>query len=67
MAAPVAAFTFIDYVIAFEAILTMENKMERMMKFSNKTIGIIRDKYGVPEPFDKAVFVSICLLSTILM
>jgi len=64
--APVAAIGILDYLFAADLLVNLEYRLERMMKFSRTSIQYIKDVWGVPEPYNMALFIFLSLLSIIL-
>lgn len=63
---PAVAFSLLDYLLAYETIVNLNFRFERIKAFSQKAVITIREEYGVPEPFDKVVFATFTLIAMII-
>lgn len=63
---PLATIALIDYAMAADLLMNMEYRLEKLMQFSKKSIDYIHTHWGVPEPYNKAVFTVLSIISIIL-
>jgi hypothetical protein len=48
VAGPAAALSIMEYFMAFDTLMGLDYRIEKMQRFSTKTLRIIREDYGVP-------------------
>ncbi len=59
---PVVAFSILDYLFAMDSLVNFEYRLQKIMTFSKRSIIIIHEDWGVPQPYNVGVFGLITLI-----
>jgi hypothetical protein len=53
---PALAFSILDYVLALDTLVNFQYRFEKMASFSRRAMVYINEQWGVPKPFNVALF-----------
>jgi hypothetical protein len=59
---PVVAFSILDYLFAMDSLVNFEYRLQKLMTFSKRSIIIIHEDWGVPQPYNVGVFGLVTLI-----
>lgn len=62
----VVTFSLFDYLFAADMLMNIEYRLEKLINFSKTAITYIHVKWGVPEPYNFALFGLISIIVIIL-
>ena len=56
------AFSILDYLFAMDSLVNFEYRLQKLMSFSKRSIIIIHEDWGVPQPYNVDLFGFITLV-----
>lgn len=63
---PVATVSIFEYLIAADGLMNLEYRFDKLVAFCRRSTAYIRDRWGIPEPFNFGVFGILSFIAVVL-